>query len=652
MRLERVLAYGRPKLQVDFGNQAEPREQNPAHDAEKQMKNSNRTPKQTGSTVRMIAATLATAGLASLLSGCGMTSAGKNVTAPIVTPVLKFNGNVHGGQQPVAGSLIQLFAVGSTGLRSASTQLLNRAVTTDANGNFNFTPTTDYSCPAGSYVYITATGGNPGGGTNSALSLIAALGLCSNLTAQTTVTINEVTTIAGGYALAPFAADLTHVGASANNTAGIAAAFANAQVLADYRAGLAPGAGLPAGVTVPVAEINTLADILASCINTTGPGSSQCTTLFGATGASDTFGATLAIAKNPGAPAVTQLYTLSSGTAPFQPTQTSSNPPNDYTIAVKTTGGGSLATPYGIAIDAAGFAYVSNESGTTVSALNPTSTGLSSSIAAAGVFGPQGVAIDKNANLWIANTAGNTVVKVPVTGTTSGAATSFATNLSGPTAIAIDSASNAFVSNFNGNSVTEITAGGTTQTPFTGSGNITLPQAIAVGPAGNVYVTSGNGSVVKLTNAGVYTSSLNDGSLQGAAGVAVDSAAHVLATGFTTGTSVSGGLSEYNSTGAAVTGSPATSGLTTPQGVATDGVSVWIANGATSGGLVQYTYGSTAPMSPAAGYGAGGVLSAPVGVAVDAAGCVWVTSSGDNTVSKFIGLSTPILTPIAVNVGP
>ncbi len=641
---------------VDLQNRAEAGNQNQVHDAEKQMKNSNRTPKQTGNTVRMMATALAAAGLASLLSGCGMTSAGKSVTAPITTPALKFNGNVHGGQQPVAGALIQLFAVGTGGLRSASTQLLNRAVTTDANGNFNFAPVTDYSCPTGSYVYITATGGNPGGGTNSALSLIAALGLCSNLTAQTFVSLNEVTTIAGGYALAPFAADLTHIGSTGNTTAGIGAAFANAQVLANYGSGLAPGAGLPAGVTVPVAEIYTLADIIASCVNTTGSGSSQCMTLFGATGASDTFGATLAIAKNPGASAVTQLYTLSSGTAPFQPTQTGSSAPNDYTIAVKTTGGGTLATPYGIAIDAAGFAYVSNESGTTVSALDPVSTGLSSSIAAAGVFGPQGVAIDKNANLWIANTAGNTVVKVPVTGTTSGTATSFATNLSGPTAIAIDSASNAFVSNFNGNSVTEITAAGAVQTPFTGNGNITLPQAIAVGPAGDVYVTSGNGSVVKLTNAGVFTSSLNDGSLQGAAGVAVDSSAHVLATGFTTGTSINGGLSQYTSTGAAVTGSPATSGLTTPQGVATDGVSVWIANGSaaggTTGGLVQYTYGAAAPMSPAAGFGANGVLNAPVGVAVDAAGCVWVTSSGDNTVSKFIGLSTPIATPIAVNVGP
>ena len=634
------------------GSPANPMMKAAVSEVEKQMTNSNRSPRYNGNTLRsntarMLATALAAAGAASLLTGCGMTSAGKSAATPIVTAAHHTTGNVHGGQQPVAGAVIQLYAVGTGGLRSVATPLIAQTITSDANGNFDITY--DYNCPAGSYVYLTATGGNPGGGTNSALSLVAALGYCTNLNAATYISLNEVTTVAAGYALAPFAADLQHIGTTSNNVAGIATAFANAQVIANFATGSAPGAGLPTGVTVPVAEINTLADIIASCVNTTGSASSQCSTLFSATGASDTFGAALAIARNPGAPAITQLYTLSSGTAPFQPTQTGNSAPNDYTLAVKTTGGGTLSTPYGIAIDAGGYAYVSNESGTTVAALNPTNAGLSNSIAAPGVFGPQGVAVDKNANLWIANTAGNSVVKVPVTGTTSGTPTSYTTNLSAPSAVAIDSAGNAFVSNFNGNSVTEITAAGAVQTPFTGNANITLPQAIAVGPAGSVYVTSGNGSVVKLTNAGVYQSTLNDGSLQGTAGVAVDSAAHVLATGFTTGTTLNGGLSEFTSTGAAVSGSPATTGLTTPQGVATDGVSVWIANGAATGGLVQYTYGSTAPMSPAAGYG---TMSAPVGVAVDASGCVWVTSSGDNTVSKFIGLSSPILTPIAVNVGP
>ena len=172
-----------------------------------------------------------------------------------------------------------------------------------------------------------------------------------------------------------------------------------------------------------------------------------------------------------------------------------------------------------------------------------------------------------------------------------------------PTAIALDSAGDAFVSNFNGNSVTGLTSAGTalSGSPFTGSSNnISVPTGIAVGPSGNVYVTSGNGSVIKLTNAGTFAATLNDGTLQGPAGLAVDSTGRVLATGFTTGTSVGGALSQFTAGGAAATGSPATSGLTVPTGVASDGSSIWVANNSTSGALAQFSYNSSTPLSPTA----------------------------------------------------
>ena len=480
---------------------------------------------------------------------------------------------------------------------------------------------------------------------------MAALGSCDSLTPATFVVVNEVTTVAAAYALAPFAADMTHVGATGTGGTGIVSAFANAAVLANVTSGTSAGANLGTGVTVPVPEVYTLADILAACVNTTGSSSAACTQLFAATASSDTFGATLAIAKNPGASAITGLYTLATPTSPFQPTMTSASAPNDFTLAVTTTGGGTLATPFGIALDANGYAYVANESGTTVTQLNKTSPSLLQTIAATGLVGAQGVAVDRSSNLWIANTAGNTVIKVPMSAGVIGVPVSFTAGLAGPTAVALDSAGNAFVSNLNGNSVTGLTNAGAALagSPFTGNGNITVPQAVAVGPSGSVYATSGTGAVVKLTNAGVYTASLSDGTLQAPAGVAVDNAGHILASGFTTGSAVGGGLSQFNSSGAALSNSPATAGLNTPQGIATDGVSTWVVNSVVNGGLAQYTYGSVTPMSPTTGFG---VLNVPVGVAVDAAGCVWVTNSGNNTVTKFIGLSSPIATPLAANVGP
>ena len=84
-------------------------------------------------------------------------------------------------------------------------------------------------------------------------------------------------------------------------------------------------------------------------------------------------------------------------------------------------------------------------------------------------------------------------------------------------------------------------------------------------------------------------------------------------------------------------------------GVATDGTSIWVANDASAGALAQFSYSSTAPLSPIAGFGS---LSSPTGVAVDASGSVWTTNSGSNTVSKFIGLAAPVTTPLAATVGP
>jgi hypothetical protein len=162
-------------------------------------------------------------------------------------------------------------------------------------------------------------------------------------------------------------------------------------------------------------------------------------------------------------------------------------------------------------------------------------------------------------------------------------------------------------------------------------------------------VSTGSGSVVELSDAGAQLATLNDGTLQGSAGLAVDPSGHILAAGFTTGAAVSGALSQFAVNGTAAANSPVTLGLTFPGGVASDGTSIWVANGSSNGGLAQFSYGSSLPLSPPAGYGP---LNGAVGVAIDASGSVWTTNSGANTVSKFIGLAAPVATPLAVNVGP
>jgi hypothetical protein len=586
-----------------------------------------------------------------LLAGCGVGGSGTASQTAATSGSFQISGKVHGGQQPVVGATIQLYTVGTTGLKSASTGLVASTVTTASDGSFTLTGKYNCATQPATQVYITATGGNPGAGTNSALTMGAALGACTSLLPTTYTWINEVTTVAAAYALAPFAADYTHIGATGSNPTGLVNAFTNAALLANTTNGTAGGGALGAGVTAPVAELNTLANILASCVNTTGPTTLTCTTLFSATGASETFTAAIDIAKNPGASAIVALYNMPPPASPFAPALTTA--PTDFSVAVTSTGNGTLSTPYGIAIDAAGNAWVTNESSAVLGV-----TGIAPSGSILNSFGynylaaPQGIAIDRSGALWIANTAGNSLLKQTVSATGAPLVVTNVTagGISGPVSVALDSNGTAWVANLNGNSVTGITTSGSalSGSPFSGNSNITVPTSIAVGPTGLVYVTSGNGSVVTLTNAGAYSASLNDGTLQGPAGVAVDSSSRVLATGFTTGTAVGGALSEFTG-GAAVASSPITSGLSTPAGVASDGTSIWVANDTTNGGLAQFSYTSTTPISPAAGFGS---LNAPAQVAIDSSGSVWTTNSGSNTVSKFIGLANPVATPLAANVGP
>ena len=77
------------------------------------------------------------------------------------SPLPAISGTVHGGQQPVSGATIQLYAANTTTSKGISTALLTHPPTSASNGTFTITDT-NY-CPApGSLVYLVATGGNPG----------------------------------------------------------------------------------------------------------------------------------------------------------------------------------------------------------------------------------------------------------------------------------------------------------------------------------------------------------------------------------------------------------------------------------------------------------------------------------------------------------
>ncbi|MGA9063249.1 MAG: hypothetical protein WB341_16505 [Terracidiphilus sp.] len=257
-----------------------------------------------------------------LVSGCASTASLHN-TSPASTVASKLKGNVMGGQSPISGATVQLYAAGSSGYGSGAQALLTPALTTDANGNFTI-PNGSYTCPLSNpETYIVATGGNPGVGSNNpAITLMAALGPCDALSSSTYVVINEVTTVAAAFALAPFLGPGAQVGTIPANEQGLTNEFTNFNSLVNIATGTSPGTSVPAGVTVPVEEIYTLADILAACVNSNG--TTTCSALFAAaksTGGStptNTLDAALNIARNPGAN-IAALMALPTAQSPFQP---------------------------------------------------------------------------------------------------------------------------------------------------------------------------------------------------------------------------------------------------------------------------------------------------------------------------------------------
>jgi streptogramin lyase len=606
--------------------------------------------------------TLATAAVAScatiLLSGCAFSgSVATPITSGTTAAATHITGVVHGGQNPVVGATMQLYTVGTGGLMSTSTGLIASPPVTGAGGSFNITGLYNgcNGATPGTLVYLVATGGNPGGGNNPNLSLAAALGSCATLyanAATTSITVNEVTTVAAAYALAPFAVDYQHIGATGSNPSGLVNAFSNATVLASNTYGHAGGDNLATGLTVPTAEINTLANILATCINsqggTAGDGSS-CGTIFAATGATDTFDAAIAIAQAPGSSAITALYSLSSASSPFQPTLSNTSAPNDFTIAVRYSGS-ELAGPYGVALDAGGNAWVTNEAGNSVVKVPSLVPALATTkYAVGGLLAPRGVSIDRSGNVWIANTGGNDVVELSSTGSLKSGAGYSSGGVAAPVAVANDSAGNAWVANFNGNSITELgpSGGPVGASPFTGAGALSAPTAVALDAAGNLAVANaGTGQVCLFSNAAVLQQCLSDGRLLGATSVAVSSGGNISVAGSTTGAAVVGAFTLATNAGAVNAVSPVSGGgLSLPAAVAYDGSgTAWFANSTSIS-----AFSGTSAVSGNAGFG---VLSSPAGIAVDASGSVWTANSGDNSVSVFVGLATPVVTPLAANAGP
>ena len=589
---------------------------------------------------------------------------------------------VHGGQQPIVGAHLYLYAANTTGYGNGAVSLLqsgggtvedtnhNYYYPTGSGGTFNING--DFTCPtAGSQVYLYAVGGDPGlgDGANSAIGLMAGLGTCGTLVSEPYVVVNEISTIATAYAIAGFAVDSTHVSSSSSPLA-TATDVPNAFLTVANLESLGRGVALPTtpngnGV-VPQATIDTLADILGACVNSAGPSSTPCSMLFsnaknGNTQPSETATAAINIAHNPGTNVGT-LYGLLPTDLPFQPTLLFV--PNDFTIAVTYTGGGLDGTgfaPEGVAIDASGNVWVPNYGSSSVSEFNSNGkpTTLSPYIAA-GLDNPTSVAIDVYGSAWVANYNGNDISEFNSAGQKISGPPGFTGGgLNEPYGIAIDSVGNAWAANFGGNTLSEFesnASGGLALSSSSGYGGDVLagPAGIAADTNGDVWTENYIAATGGLVEAKPSTlpgqpptvTAYTGGGLKSPYSVAIDASGNVWATN----RGGPGSLSEFTSTGTPITGTGGYSGggLDNPYGIAIDGAgNVWAANnGGDSDSISEISSGGTA-ISGASGY-VNQLMFSPYGIAVDGSGNVWVTSD-DNVgpLTEFVGAATPVVTPIA-----
>lgn len=603
----------------------------------------------------------------------------------------QLRGNVHGGQQPISGASLQLYAAGTAGYGSVATPLLSTPVLTDASGSFSITG--DYTCPsATSQLYLVARGGNPGlaAGTNNAASaLMVALGPCSLHGGQLTLdpneflSINEVTTVASVYALSAFiGVDAAHVGTSSTNAAGLANAFQTVNNLVNTSTGVALLVTPAGNGAAPQSKINTLGNIVASCVNSDGTGSA-CTALAvaatpsGGTAPLDTIQGILNVARNP-ANNVSALFALTSATPPFQPGLSAA--PNDWSLGMNYTSIG-LSNPQGLAIDGSGNVWIVNSgTGANTSSVTELSSNGAVLSGATGYTGggmsfATGIAIDPSGNAWVSGSGNGNVIKLSSSGAILSGANGFTGGgLSFPQGIAIDGTGNAWITDTGSQSVIKLSNSGAILSGAAGfmAGGSTSPGSIAIDNAGNAWVANESDfTITELSNSGAVLSGSTGYALGGQVhpiSIGLDGAGHVWFMN-----AFGGAAFEMSSTGSLLspaTGFPTCVSPTPPVlpgrrcqtsfvfPMAIDGLgNIWpgTANDFfdAQGHLISRVFGLAELNS------SGAIISGPSGfttatgsttIAVDGSGNVWADNGGGNNVTELIGGATPVVTPFSVGV--
>jgi len=368
-----------------------------------------------------------------------------------------------------------------------------------------------------------------------------------------------------------------------------------------------------------------------------------------------------------------------------------------YGKTTTLTGTSAISSPTGLAVDASGNIYVTNNYN-----IYTISSGVVSLLAGSGTSGftdgqgtaasfssPYAIAIDAQGNKYVADANNNVIRKITPSGLVSTLAGNGKTgyidgpgNMAefyNPVGIAVDSYGNVYVADSYNNMIRKITpagevstfAGSTTAASANGTGtaaSFSNPYSLAIDASGNVYVADlGNNMVRMITPAGVVTTLAGSGapgavngtgaaaSFAGLDGIAVDLAGNVYVTDSYTVRKIT--PLGVVSTLAGVYGNPGTiDGVgstallsTNPQGIAVDASgNVYVADGPAIRKISAVGYTINATLPPGLTFDATTGTIAGLPLLVTAAGNYVVSAynmGGSGTATVTIGVVTGTAPP-------
>ena len=500
-----------------------------------------------------------------------------------------------------------------------------------------------------------------------------------------------------------------YLGAPSTNLTGLENAFASVDNLVDITSGQAIFNNPAGNAAVPYAEINTLADNLNTCTATGGGvegDGSACGMLFSdadllgysaayaSTPPTDTLQAAINIAQHPNLSDfgyktdVTSLSLLATLASPFQPILNAA--PTDLSISLNFTGGGGLlmtSTANSLALDGSGNLWITDTAGNRVIEWNDAGTPISPAggFTTTSLTAPGPVAIDTSGDVWICDSNGLTVID------------SLATEIQGSPFIgggltgtcqgsAFDGLGNLWTNN--SSTVSKFNNLGVPLSPSTGytipisptSNVLATPLApITIDDSGDVWVgvsdpsapgplylaelDNGSGAPNFLTPIPPNTGpplNLVDTTISDLTQtqIAINTGGTVWVPGMTAGTPLEK-VSPYAGAGTTdqVTAGYSPAGGANPftdaRGVAIDGANfVWVGSTGASGtaslpaGLTKISASSN---SNFAHYDAPSLVNRALVIAIDSSGNVWVLLD-NNTVTEYVGLATPAVTPLSAAV--